>query len=59
MINVPKFDLEAIQRKVDANPIVPPVVVREAKRKVEAEGCEIDLSVAEKTLAELKELFND
>ena len=51
---VAKFDLEAIQRRMDDNPIVPPEVVREAKAAIEVEEI---LSEPERILAELRELF--
>jgi len=52
---MPRFDLQAIQRKVDANPIVPPVVLR--PEKPEKPKPEFNLSIAEKEIAKLKELF--
>ena len=57
MGHMAKFDLEAIQQRMDDNPIAPPEVVREAKAAIEAEEKEFNLTIAEKTIAELKELF--
>ena len=49
---MPVFDLQEIQKRMDRNPVKPPVPVRMAKPKPE-----FNLSIAEKEIAKLKELL--